>query len=142
MVKLAGRAPDRLRFRLQPYLTLLALHHPIDRLLRKLREANIETSSASNAASSTRTRRPVRLHARASAEPIHLAVHRHDFSVFYKRLDPEAHRLLSGLRDGATLDAACGEAFAGSRELPAQSAEKIRRWFAQWTQLGWLCGRK
>ena len=139
--KIAGRAPDRLRFRLQPYVTLLELHHPIDHLLRKLRQANIETSSASNAATGTRRRRPVRLTARASREPIHLAVHRHEFSVFYKRLDPEAYRLLCGLRDGESLDAACGEAFAGARELPAQSAEKIRRWFAQWTQFGWLCAR-
>ena len=140
--KIASRAPDRLRFKLQPYLTLLELHHPIDRLLRKLREAGIETSSASNAATGARTRRRVRLTARASVEPLHLAVHRHDLSVYYKRLDPEAYRLLTALRDGATLDAACGEAFADSRELPAQSAEKIRRWFAQWTQLGWLCARK
>ena len=139
--KIASRAPDRLRFRLQPYITLLALHHPIDHLLRKLRQANIETSTASNAATGARRRRPVRLSARASREPVHLVVHRHDLSVFYKRLDPEAYLLLSALRDGATLDAACGAAFADAREFPAQSAEKIRRWFAQWTQLGWLCGR-
>jgi hypothetical protein len=141
--KMGNRGPDRLRFKLQPYLTLLELRYPIDRLLRRLRQANIETSSASNAASGQpRSRRKLRLSARASEAPIHLAVHRHDYSVFYKRLDREAFRLLAALQGGATLDVACGEAFAGARELPAQSAEKIRRWFAQWTQLGWLCARR
>jgi Putative DNA-binding domain len=140
--KVAQRAPARLRFRLQPYLVLLELHHPVDRLLRKLRESAIETNSASNAASGARTRRRIRLTARPTPEPIYLAVHRHQLSVFYKRLDREAYRLLTALRNGATLETACGEAFAESRDLPATSAAKIRQWFAQWTQFGWLCERR
>jgi len=140
--KVARRPADRLRFKLQPYLVLLELDHPIDELLRKLRRTQIETSSASNAASGPRAYRKTRVFAKPSREPIHLAVHRKEYSVYYKRLEPEAYKLLLALRSGATLDAACGEAFAKSADLPHVSAEKIREWFAQWTQFGWLCERK
>ncbi len=130
--RIAKTPPDRLRIGVQPYVTLFALNHPIDELLGKLRKANIETGSVSNAVSATRRQRTKRLAARPRNTPIHLAVHRHDFSVYYKRLEPGAFRILTALRDGATLDAAC----AASGELdPAP----IQEWFANWMRLGWLC---
>ena len=73
--------------------------------------------------------------------PLHLAVHRHELAVYYKRLDPAAYRLLVALRDGETLDAACAQALEGAQELPEQSAAKVQAWFANWMRLGWLCVR-
>lgn len=137
--KIAALPPDRLRIGLQPYLTLLALAHPVDDLLRNFKERQIETGAFSNAVATARPRRRGRIAARPSRRPVHLAVHRHQLAVYYKRLDPEAYRLLLALRDSATLADACDSAFAGSRDLPATSAEKIQRWFAEWMQLGWLC---
>ena len=139
--KLATQPPGRLRLGLQPYLTLLVLQHPVDELLRKYQERRIETGAFSNAVAATVTRRRARLTARPSRRPIHLAVHRHELAVYYKRLDPEAYRLLTALRDGETLADACAAAFAGSKDRPSTSAEKIQRWFATWMQLGWLCRR-
>ena len=137
--KIATVAADRLRIGLQPYLTLLALAHPVDDLLRKFKESQIETGAFSNAVAAGGTRARRRIAARPSREPIHLAVHRLDLAVYYKRLDPEAYRLLTALRDGAPLADACETAFAGSKDLPAANAEKIQRWFAQWMEFGWLC---
>ena len=139
--RIAKIAPDKLKIGVQPYVALLELWHPIDDLLGKLRNTTIETESVSNAVAASRSRRRKRLFARPRKEPLHLAVHRHDLSVFYKRLEPAAYRLLTALRDGETLDAACACAFAGAKESPEQSAARVQAWFANWMRLGWLCGR-
>ena len=130
---------DRLRISLQPYITLLELSHPVDELLLKLKESEIETGAFSNAVSSDRPRRRMRLTARPSRKPIYLAVHRHKLSVYYKRLEPEAFQLLTALRNDAPLEAACAQAFADSKALPETNAAKVQQWFATWMRLGWLC---
>ncbi len=131
--------PGLLRLGLQPYLVLLELSHPIDRLLGKLkRQSEIETGSVSNAVSSARPRRRRRLLARPSRAPIYLVVHRQKFSVYYKRLDAEAYLLLRALREAKPLDAACSLAFADSTDSPEIMAEKVRSWFAAWMGFGWL----
>ena len=137
--RIAKIAPEKLKIGLQPYISLIEMWHPIDDLLGKLKEAKIETGSVSNAVAATRTRRPKRLLARPRKVPLYLAVHRHELAVYYKRLDLAAYRILTGLRDGEPLDAACENALAGSKELPEQSAAKVQAWFANWMRLGWLC---
>jgi len=135
--QIAKTAPDHLG--LQPYLSLLELHHPIDEMMRTLKRTEI--SAMSNAVAATHTRRRKVVTVRRRRTPIHLAVHRVNYSVYYKRLDPEAYRLLVALRDGSTLEDACSIAFAGSKELPAQSAARIQEWFARWMEFGWFCRR-
>jgi len=137
--QIAATPPDRLRFSLQPYLTLLELAHPIDELLGKLKQRETETDALSNAVSNERPRRRSRLFANPSGTPIFLAVHRLDYSVYYKRLEPGAFRLLSALREGATLERACEEAFQDSSDLPETLAANVRSWFETWTRFGWLC---
>lgn len=133
-----GRNPQKLRFRLQPYITLLELRYPVDKLLARLRQRSIETGSVSNAVSAGRRRRPIRLTARPGREPIFIAAHRVDLSVYFKRLEPAAYRLLLALRSGETLADACGIAFPDP--APADAATKIQTWFATWTRFGWLVG--
>lgn len=135
--RLAKTPPSRLRFRVQPYLQLLKLRHPVDELLLRLRHHNTQT--VSNAATAARRRSVVRLFAKPARTPFYLVVHRHDFSVFYKRLAPEAWLLLQMLQTGHTLEEACNAAFADSPAPPEKNAENIREWFATWTALGWLC---
>jgi len=128
-----------LRLGLQPYLVLLELRHPVDKLLGKLkRHGEIETASVSNAVSRVRPRRRGRLTAHPRTKPIYLAVHRQNFSVYYKRLKAEAYRLLCALRDGTPLESACSVAFADSTGSPDVMAEKTRSWFAEWMSFGWL----
>jgi len=130
--------PDRLILRLQPYVTLLELRHPIDHMLKRLRENVRASARASNAMSGSRQGAPRLLTAKASRDPIYLAVHRRDFSVYYKRLEPEAYRLLVAMRDASSLADACAIAFAHSKVPETEAAEKIRNWFQVWMQLGWL----
>ena len=135
--QIAKLPADQLRLGLQPYVTLLALTHPIDDLMRKLKRTEI--SAVSNAVQATRTSRRANLTVRRSRAPIHLAVHRVDCSVYYKRLDPEAYVLLNRLRAGATLESACAEAFVDSKQAPEKSAARIQEWFARWMEFGWFC---
>ena len=135
--QIARMPPDHLRLGLQPYLVLLELSHPIDEMMSKLKRTEI--AAGSNAVAAVHTQRRARLLVRPSPTPIHLAVHRVRCSVYYKRLDPEAYRLLLALRAGAPLEEACATAFAGSKELPGQSAARIREWFARWMEFGWFC---
>jgi hypothetical protein len=136
--RLAGIRPDRLRLGLQPYLTLLELRHPIDELIRKQRESQAETDRTSNAVAASRQERTRLIRSKPSSAPIHLAVHRVDCSVYYKRLEPEAFALLNALHDKASLADACNSAFSHSPNPPEENAAKLREWFSIWTQLGWL----
>jgi hypothetical protein len=129
-----GRNPDKLRIGLQPYVTLLKLSYPIDRMLARLRKRAQESSS--NAVSSSTTRRSLRLSAGPEAGPVHVAVHRVDLVVYYKRLEAPACHLLLALRGGATLSDACAAAFGD--DVPADAPERIQGWFASWMRLGWL----
>ena len=137
--RLAGRDPVKIFVKLQPYITLLELAHPVDRLLARLKRASDDQGAASNAVSASHSRRRVRLDARPARKPVFLAVHRLGNSVYYKRIEPEAHRLLLALRAGKSLADACGSAFFGTKNLPETDAAKVREWFSVWTQFGWLC---
>lgn len=137
--KIRNIPASQLRLGLQPYLTLLALDYPIDELLAKLRrKSNIETGSASNAVSAARPRARRRLTARASNEPVYLAVHRVELSVFYKRLEPAAYRILAALRSGTALENACADAFTESDEPDEANAVKLQNWFEDWMKFGWF----
>jgi hypothetical protein len=107
-------------------------------MLKRLREGSSAGARASNAVSGAKhgALRPLR--ATASRTPIYLAVHRREFSVYYKRLEPEAYAILIELRKGSNLADACATAFADSKGSEADAAEKIRTWFHEWMQLGWL----
>lgn len=129
-----------LQIRLQPYLQLIEVHHPVDQLMVKLKKR--EEQSAANSASHRSTSHSRRLSVARCAKPIFLAVHRMNNSLYYKHIEPEAHRLLSALRDGQTLEEACATAFAKSRLRAAGQAGKVREWFSTWTEVGWLCSKK
>jgi hypothetical protein len=64
-----------------------------------------------------------------------VVVHRLENRLFYKRLDPAAFRILEALSRGATLSRAIMA--GGPKVRPAQ----VKKWFATWMALGWLCDR-
>ena len=130
---LAGVDADT-RFGLQPHLRLLRLDHPVDDLAVALRALAEQTMDAAAAA---RRRRLVRAAAAARAT-IHLAVHRHDHTVYYKRLAPEEHALLRALGAGAGLGEAIAAGFQASAMPEAERADFIRQAFQRWAACGWL----
>ncbi|MBV9488206.1 MAG: putative DNA-binding domain-containing protein [Verrucomicrobia bacterium] len=134
--------PDRLRLGLQPYLSLLALRYAVDNFLIavKQREADSLRGEASNAVAAgpkaTKRRRSPRLPDR---EPIHLAVHRLNNMLYYKRLEPEAFAILSALARGATVEDACVAAVEASDRADCDWPAQIKAWFDTWSALGWFC---
>ncbi len=125
------------KFQLQPYIRLLDLNYPVDDLLIRVRSELEETDIVSNAVTErvhSRSRRRVL----PKPEPIFLAVHRADNTVYFKRIDREAFIILSALRDGRALSDAVDEVDWSGRDLEAAMAE-VQKWFAYWSAQGWFC---
>ncbi len=116
---------------LQPHIRLLELQYPVDELRIKSGSQPEEHCRASNAVAAPASRRVVRRYARLKPQQIVLAVHRVEFTVYYRRLDPQEFALLRAFGPGRSIGAAL-------EDRDAEPA-KIQTWFANWAQLGWLC---
>lgn len=137
--ELATRAADNRAIAFQPYVQLLTVQHPVDKLMLRLKKR--DQLVASNTASSAHHQRSRHMSAKRLVRPLHLVVHRVNFMLYYKRLAPEAMTLLKALTAGKSIEAACTLAFEGSRTRPKQQAAKVQEWFSAWMQLGWFCER-
>jgi len=132
--RLARTPPSRLRLGLQPYVTLLSLRHPIDTYVIAVKRRDALRSEASNTPGAQAVvHRAFRRAALPRPRRTHVAVHRHNNRLFYKRLDPAAFRILEALGRGCTLSRAIAAAGPGVR--PGQ----VKAWFASWMALGWFC---
>ena len=123
---------------LQPYIRLLSLSYPVDDLLLQVRNENGSSASSTNNASAARKRHHVRRTAALAPRAIHLAVHRHQNSAWYKPLTPEEFRLISELLDGKTLGDALELALRDSASGEAERAALVQEAFATWASLGWF----
>jgi hypothetical protein len=138
---LAGADAENLRFTLQPYLTILTCTHPVDEYVLAVKRNGALRTEASNAV----TERSPTVDASGRlkrAGRLSIAVHRLDNQLYYKRLDPEAARLLRAIKAGRTLAEACATAFSRSKLSADEQAKTIQRWFTLWMRLGWLCTRE
>src|SRR6266851_7871980 len=126
---------------LQPYIRLLALQYPVDDLRIQVNRASNERGFASNAALKQKhdVNRRVR---RSKREHIFLAVHRLDYTVYYRRIGAEEYLLLNALRDGLPIGRAILYAFENSSASTEEQRSMLETWFAAWAQLGWLCPPK
>jgi hypothetical protein len=136
---LAGANPAKLRLRLQPYVTLLALRYPVDDLLLEVRKDSDDLDVASNTFSERHKRKRVTAVAKLEPNPIFLAVHRLDEDVYFRRLDREEFAILSVLHAGKSLNAAMGSALRESLTALADRAAHVEKWFHTWSALGWFC---
>jgi hypothetical protein len=133
---------SKLRLGLQPYLSLLELNCAVDKFLLAVqkRDADVLRDEASNTfeamPQAKRRRKPVRLPKR---EHIHVAVHRYDNALYYKRLEPEGFAILQALRRGTTVEKACVDAIAHSARKRVNWAAFIKERFNDWSSLGWFC---
>ena len=132
---LQATPPVRLRLGLQPYLTLLTGKFPVDDFCIAVKKRDALRSEASNVSNAARHAAKVNKVPLPKPARTFVAVHRVDNRLFYKRLEPAAHRMLAALRDGAPLTRAVAAAGRGV------TAEQVQGWFATWMQLGWFCKR-
>jgi hypothetical protein len=136
--ELLGADPTTLQLGLQPYVTLLALDFPVDEFLLAIKSDEALRNEASNAKTSAPKGAKLKKVSLPGKERVFVAVHRHDCSLYFKRLTPEAYTLLLALRKGATVERACARALRGASP-ETDWAEQIKAWFQNWSGLGWFC---
>jgi hypothetical protein len=130
--------PD-LRMSLQPYVSLLDLHYPVDDLRIKVSRNEDLHGTASNVVTAPKHRATQRRTARREKAAIYVAVHRFESQVYYRRLEPEAYRILTSIRRGDSIGEAIESGFEGSSLTAEDYQGGIAQWFAIWAELGWLC---
>jgi hypothetical protein len=139
---LAGSSAGNLRLKLQPYIQLLSLHYPVDSLVLKIKGLNEDTEFSSNAFRERRKRKQVQAIAKLKPARIFLAVHRVDYTVYFRRLDESEYRLLLAIQDGKTLGQAVSHAFATKKKGPPPEPAQVAGWFQGWASLGWFCANQ
>jgi len=129
---------DDPQLQLQPYVRLVELNYPVDKMLLKIRRRQREFGMVSNAVEERPVRRRARKRSLPGRENVRLAAHRADNSVYLKRLDADAFHILRALADGKRLSEAleCADWSDGTGE---RAAENLQSWFALWSSLGWFC---
>ena len=127
-----------LRMTLQPYISLLEVHYPVDDLRVGLNSDDIH-GAASNAVTASRNRATRRRSARPRKSSLFIVVHRLDNSVYYRRIQPEEFRILTAIRRGDRIANAVEAGFEGSPLSIDDYQANIAKWFAVWSELGWLC---
>jgi hypothetical protein len=118
---------------LQPHIVLLALQYPVDNLRIRVNERSEEHARASNAVAAPSRRPMVRRYAGLKPQQIFLAVHRVEFTVYYRRLEADEFRVLQAIGQGRAIGAVLD-----SIEVVLEP-QQVQTWFANWAQLGWLC---
>jgi len=136
---IAGAVGTDLRLQLQPYVQLLSFQYPVDDLLLAMRKEDEDKDFASNAFEERRKRKRVQAVVKLKPEAIFLVVHRIDNSVYFRRIEAEEFAVLSGLRQGKTLEKAVNAAFRKSSIPLGERAASVQQWFQNWATLGWFC---
>lgn len=126
-------------FQLQPSVRLLDLSYPVDDLMIAVRQDAGSNDTSTNNATATRKVSTLRRVANLPPDRIWLAVHRQEFTVYYKRLTPEEFRMLTAIQAGNALGVAFEAAFANSTMDEADRPAFLQECFHQWAILGWLC---
>jgi hypothetical protein len=132
-------AAPNLQLSIQHYVRLLELHYPVDDLLLEVKHGDETIDFASNAVQERRKHSKVRAVAKLEPAQIFLAVHRLDFSVYFRRIEPEDFSLLSALQTGKTIERAIELAFRKSAVPFADRAAFVQHSFQTWATLGWFC---
>jgi hypothetical protein len=120
---------------------LLELGYPVDKFFLAARkgETEILRDEASNTFEAMpQARRPKRLLHLPKRARVHVAVHRYDNALFYKRLWPEAFGILQNLDRGMTVERSCSAALLQTKKSNVDWAAKIKEWFNDWSSLGWF----
>jgi hypothetical protein len=139
---LLGRDPSTVRLGLQPYITLLDVHYPVDDLVLAAKQGDERLRGEASNAIEIHSRHTTHLNVRSlKAKQQYIAVHRMNCSVYYKTLTREQYEILRAIQRGATLERACA-VLMKRRDVTAETiAADVQKWFQAWSSFGWFCHR-
>jgi len=126
------------RLSLQPHLRLVALDYPVDEIVLGLHNHEKRQTSEASVKHEESREAPAKL-PRLRRRATWLAAHRVDLSVFYLRLAREEFLTLAAIRQGQPLAEALATGFINSQIPDSRRAQRVREWFANWAELGWIC---
>lgn len=128
----------RSKLALQPHLRLVAMDYAADELVLALDERQKrETSEAGverEGGPETAARLP-----KLRRKPTWIGVHRVEFTVYFRRLKREEFLTLAAIRRGLPLTEALEDGFLDSETPPSSRPNRVKEWFANWAELGWIC---
>lgn len=133
-------APETMALALQPYITLLELNYALDHYAIDLNRSQREPSEAGGG--KPRVKRRLNSAPWPVREKVYLVVHRHENTVYLKRVELPAFAILSALHCGSTLSDSVMAALSRLEEdgIVDHNLERdMQDWFALWMRLGWLC---
>lgn len=134
-----GASTSSFKLRLQPYLRLVVVQYPVDDIRLAVKDGVTWTPSASNAVRSNRGKTVKHSFSSIKPQSIHIAVHRQENTIYYKRLDAEAYQLLKSISVGRSLLQSINLTFKDSAIPVEERATYVHDTFAHWTSLGWFC---
>ncbi|MGP8269908.1 MAG: putative DNA-binding domain-containing protein [Terracidiphilus sp.] len=126
------------RLALQPHLRLVAMDYGADELVMALDERQKRETSEAGVERDSELETAARL-PKLRRKPTWVAVHRVEFTVYFRRLRREEFLTLGALRRGLPLAEALEAGFVGSETPPARRPHRVKEWFANWAALGWVC---
>lgn len=127
------------RMTLQPHVRLIEAHYAIDDALIAVRNGSGNRDTSSNNASTGHVSKRTRALREMKRETVHIAVHRFEDTVYYRRLEAEDYRLLLALQQGVALGDAIDIAFDRSLIPEHERPAYLQSAFACWTNMGWFC---
>jgi hypothetical protein len=132
----AAQLSGESKLALQPHVQLLALNYPSDDLVLEMhqQQRRESTEAGTRPEVEVEVSAPIRLRRKATW----LAIHRVDYSLYYKRLTQPEYQTLCALRNGGTLAAALEAGFTHSKLTATSQLKQVQQWFANWAQLGWF----
>jgi hypothetical protein len=126
------------RLALQPHLQLIPLEYPVDNLVLALHHTEKRQTSEAGVKHEDENEAPAKLPP-LRRQPVWLAAHRVDNSVYYLRIKPEEFQTLAAIRQGLPLAQAIESGILISRVPAARRPQLVRQWFTAWSELGWIC---
>lgn len=127
------------RIGLQPYVRLLDLAYPADDLVLAMHQRQKRESSEAGSRHEEMDDTDENASLRLRKCRTWLAVHRSEYSLYYKSLSEHEYRILSALQTGHTLGESLDAAFEGARIAEKRRLALVQSWFANWAALGWIC---
>jgi hypothetical protein len=126
------------RLALQPHLRLVAMDYAADELVLELHNRQKRETSEAGLEPDSEAEAPAKL-PKLRRKSTWVAVHRVDLTVYFRRLKREEFLTLAAIRRGLPLGEALDAGFKESQTLEAHRPKRVREWFANWAELGWIC---